>query len=120
MLATPRRVPLPARIVVHVPGEPLIVEGFSRGREGELVAESPSLLDAIASLEGHWVTPDPLAFLMRPGAGKEPDGEAALIATMPRHTSAVVGEIEVGDALVQKLRAAPRYRVRWMTKVGRE
>jgi hypothetical protein len=108
--------PLPARIVVRVPGEPLIVEGFTRGKEGELVAEPLSLLEAIASLEGRWVTPDPLAFSIRPGGGGEPDKEAALIAAMPRRTTAVVGEIEVGDALVQKLRPAPRYRVRWMTK----
>ena len=110
--------PLPARIVVRVPGEPLIVEGFTRGKEGQLVAEPPSLLQAIASLEGRWVTPDPLAFSVRPGGGGDPDKEAALIAAMPRRTTAVVGEIEVGDALVQKLRPAPRYRVRWITKAG--
>jgi hypothetical protein len=110
--------PLPARIVVRVPGEPLIVEGFTRGKEGELIAEPLSLLQAIAALEGHWVTPDPLAFATRPDSGGDPASEAALIAAMPRRATAVVGEIEVGDALVEKLRPAPRYRVRWMTKVG--
>jgi hypothetical protein len=105
--------PLPARIVVHVPGEPLLVEGFARGKEGELVAEPPSLIEAIAALEGRWVTPDPLAFLLRPDSGSDPDKEAALIAAMPRHATAVVGPIEVGDALIQKMRPAPRYRVRW-------
>lgn len=110
--------PLPARIVVRVPGEPLIVEGFTRGKEGELVAEPLSLLQAIAALEGRWVTPDPVAFSIRPGGGGEPDKEAALIAAMPRRTTVVVGEIEVGDALVLKLRPAPRYRVRWITKAG--
>jgi hypothetical protein len=112
--------PLPARIVVRVPGEPLIVEGFKRGKEGELVAEPPSLLEAVASLEGRWVNPDPLAFAIRPDVSDEPVKEASLIAAMPRRTTAVVGEIEVGDALIEKLRPAPRYRVRWMTKVGRE
>ena len=108
--------PLPARIVVRVPGEPLIVEGFAVGRDKELVAEPPSLLEAIASLEGRWVTPDPLAFSMRPGGGGDPASEAALIAAMPRRAAVVVGAIEVGDAIVEKLRPAPRYRVRWMTK----
>jgi hypothetical protein len=108
--------PLPARIVVHVPGEPLIVEGFAAGKDRELVAEPPSLLEAVASLEGRWVTPDPLAFSTRPNAGSDSDSEAALIAAMPRRTSAVVGAIEVSDAIVQKLRPAPRYRVRWVTK----
>jgi len=105
--------------VVHVPGEPLLVEGFTRGRDGELIAESPSLLEAVASLQGRWVSPDPLAFSLRPDGGGDSDKEAALIASMPRHTSAVIGAIEVSDALVQKLRPAPRYRVRWMTKVVR-
>ncbi|MBV8543291.1 MAG: hypothetical protein JO088_00990 [Acidobacteria bacterium] len=108
--------PLPARIVVHVPGEPLIVEGFAAGKDRELVAEPPSLLEAVASLEGRWVTPDPLAFATRPDAGNDPTSEAAIIAAMPRRTSAVVGAIEVSDAIVQKLRPAPRYRVRWIVR----
>ena len=111
--------PLPARIVVRVPGEPLLVEGFALGKGGELVAEPPSLLEAVASLEGRWVTPDPLAFSTRPDGGGDPEKEAALIAAMPRRATAVVGAIEVGDALIQKLRPAPRYRVRWLTKAGR-
>ena len=111
--------PLPARIVVHVPSEPLLVEGFTPGKAGELVAEPPSLLEAIASLEGRWLTPDPLAFALRPDSGNDPVKEAALIAAMPRHAATLVGAIEVGDAIVQKLRPASRYRVRWITKVSR-
>ena len=108
--------PLPGRIVVHVPGEPLVVEGFAVGKDHELIAQPPSLLDAVASLEGRWVTPDPLAFATRPDAGNDPASEAALIAAIPRRTSVVVGAIEVSDAIVQKLRPAPRYRVRWIVK----
>ena len=78
--------------------------------------ESPSLIEAVASLEGRWVTPDPLAFSIRPNGGGEAEKEAALIAAMPRRTTSVIGAIEVGDALIQKLRPAPRYRVRWITK----
>jgi len=111
--------PLPARIVVRVPGEPLLVEGFARGKDGDLIAEPRSLIEAVASLEGRWVSPDPLAFSIRPGGGGDPEKEAALIAALPRHTTAVVGAIEVGDAIVQQLRPAPRYRVRWTTKIAR-
>jgi hypothetical protein len=110
--------PLPARIVVRVPGEPLMVEGFTPSKEGELIAEPVSLLEAIASLEGRWVSPDPLAFSIRPGGGGDPDQEAALIAAKPRQTTSVAGAIEVADALVQKMRPAARYRVRWITKSG--
>ncbi|MEA2166410.1 MAG: hypothetical protein QOK37_4537 [Thermoanaerobaculia bacterium] len=110
--------PLPARIVVRIPGEPLIIEGFTPNNEKELIAEPLSLLQAIASLEGKWISPDPLAFSIRPGGGGDPDSEAAIIAAMPRQTASVVGEIEVADALVQKMRPAGRYRVRWITKSG--
>lgn len=110
--------PLPARIVVRIPGEPLLVEGFTRNTEGELIAEPLWLIEAIASLEGKWISPDPLAFSIRPGGGGNPDSEAAIIAAMPRQTASVVGEIEVADALVQKMRPAARYRVRWITKSG--
>lgn len=108
--------PLPARIVVRIPGEPLIVEGFTPNKEKELIAEPLSLLQAIASLEGKWISPDPLAFSIRPGGGGDPDSEAAIIAAMPRQTASVVGEIEVADALVQKMRPASRYRARWIMK----
>ena len=110
--------PLPARIVVRVPGEPLVFEGFTQSKEGELIAEPLSLLEAIASLEGRWIAPDPLAFSIRPDGGGEPEKEAALIAAMPRKTSAVIGDIEVADALVAKLKPAARYRARWITKTS--
>jgi len=110
--------PMPARIIVRVPGVPLLVEGFAVRKAGDLIAEPPSLLDAVASLEGRWVTPDPLAFAMRPDGGSDPAKEAALIASMPRHAESVIGTIEVADALVQRLRPAPRYRVRWIVKTN--
>src|SRR5436309_9713214 len=47
--------PFPATLVVRVPTEPLIVEGFTREEKGRLVAHTMDLLDAVASLEGKWI-----------------------------------------------------------------
>lgn len=107
--------PFPATLVVRVPAEPDIVEGFTREEKGRLVAQTHSLLDAVASLEGKWISPDPLAFAIRSDS-KGLDDLAPVIAAQPRHAEAVIGEREVADALRERLRPAPRYRVRFLTK----
>ena len=108
--------PFPARLVVNVPSEPLLVEGFTRQKDGTLIAETPSLLDAVASLEGRWVSPDPIAFALN-GDTKGEDA-AATIATQPRHAAAVIGATEVREALTKRMRPAPRYRVRFITRAA--
>ncbi len=109
--------PFPATLVVRVPGEPLIVEGFTRGEKGKLVAETKSLLDAVASLEGKWISPDPLAFAIRSDS-KGLEDLAPVLAAEPRRAETVIGEREVTDALRERLRPAARYRVRFMTRAA--
>ena len=101
--------------MVRVPSEPLIVEGFAREEKGRLVAQTKSLLDAIASLEGKWISPDPLAYALRSDS-KGLEDLAPVLASEPRRAAAVIGEREVVDALRERLRPAPRYRVRFMTR----
>jgi hypothetical protein len=107
--------PFPATLVVRVPTEPLVVEGFTREEKGRLVAQTKSLLDAVASLEGKWISPDPLAFAIRSDS-KGLDDLAPVLAAEPRRAAAVIGEREVADALRERLRPAARYRVRFMTR----
>lgn len=107
--------PFPATLVVRVPSEPLIVEGFAREEKGRLVAQTKSLLDAIASLEGKWISPDPLAFALRSDS-KGLEDLAPVLAAEPRRAAAVIGEREVTDALRERLRPAARYRVRFITR----
>jgi hypothetical protein len=111
--------PFPATLVVKVPTEPLIVEGFTREEKGRLVAHTMNLLDAVASLEGKWISPDPLAFAMRSDA-KGLEDFAPVIAAEPRRAAAVIGEREVADALRERLQPAMRYRVRFITRASRE
>jgi hypothetical protein len=107
--------PFPATLVVRVPTEPLIVEGFTREEKGRLVAHTMNLLDAIASLEGKWISPDPLAFALRSDS-KGLEDLAPVLAGQQRRAEAVIGEREVADALRERLQPAPRYRVRFITR----
>ena len=109
--------PFPATLVVRVPTEPLIVEGFTREEKGRLVAQTEHLLDAVASLEGRWISPDPLAFAIRSDSRGLTD-LAPVIAAERRRAEAVIGEREVADALRERLQPATRYRVRFLTRAA--
>jgi hypothetical protein len=111
--------PFPATLVVRVPTEPLLVEGFTREEKGRLVAQPKHLLDAVASLEGKWISPDLLAYVIRSDS-KGLEDLAPVLAAEPRHAATVIGEREVADALRERLRPADRYRVRFITRASPE
>lgn len=97
--------PFPARIVVRVPGDVLAREGFNK----ELTIEPVDLFTAIAALEGRWISPDPLAALLRDEEGPTPEQ----LADAPRKSEAVVSSSEITRAIREQL-ARPRvYSVRW-------
>ena len=100
--------PFPARVTVHVPGEVLSSEGFEKGESGELVVERVDLFAAIGELEGRWISPDPLAAVMRDETPAPED-----IAKMPRKSEAVVSPQEVASAIREQLRRPRMYSVRW-------
>jgi hypothetical protein len=108
--------PFPAELNVVVPGDLLAVEGFAREPDGRLVIKTTSALDAVGMLEGKWISPDPLAVALRSSGTQE--SAVASIAELPRKFPAVVAASEVGDALVEKMRPALRYRVRWTVKAA--
>jgi hypothetical protein len=107
--------PFPAELRVFVHGEVLANEGFTKG-DNYLGIKTPTALEAVAALQGRWITPDLVSVAL--AANQEEIGPqlAASIATLPRHASAVVTPTEITDALMEKMRPAPRYRLRWITK----
>ncbi|HSP17433.1 MAG TPA: hypothetical protein VLV78_22000 [Thermoanaerobaculia bacterium] len=107
--------PFPAAVAVRVPSEPLVVEGFERQKDGSLVAGTATPFQAIVNLEGRWVSPDPIAELMR-SEGLGARDLAARIAAKPRKAERMVNASEIVDAIVKGIQPAPRYRVRWITK----
>jgi hypothetical protein len=105
--------PFPAEIVVRVPRTLVAVENFEKRSEDTVAIRPASLADAVASLEGRWLSPDPLAQAIR---ADQSDGEmqgAEWFAAQPRRSSALVTALDIQAALVEKLRPANEYKVRW-------
>jgi hypothetical protein len=108
--------PFPAEIRVNLPSEPLAVEGFTRLNGGSVAVKTVTALEAISSLEGRWITPDPLAFAMKTDDKTRAAELAVLIAPLPRRAEVVVSPTEIAQAMIERMRPAPRYRVRWVPK----
>lgn len=103
--------PFPADIYVRVPSRPRVVEGFGVDEHG-LFIRPKSLLEALASLEGRWLTPDPIAVALRSPGLKEKE-LIELFANSARHAEPVVGLQEVTDGLRKQLEPADHYCVRF-------
>ena len=99
--------PFPARMVVRVPGDAVAVEGFDQSKS-DLVIEPIDLFQAVAGLEGKWITPDPLVALLR---DESPTPEQ--LAEAPRKADAVTSASEVAAALRAQLARPKNYVVRW-------
>jgi hypothetical protein len=99
--------PFPARVTVRVPGDVIATEGFST-KSKALVIEQVDLFKAIAALEGRWITPDPLAAVLRED-GPSPEQ----LAEAPRKSQAVVSSTEIARAIREQLVRPRMYSVRW-------
>jgi hypothetical protein len=98
--------PFPARMTVRVPGDVIASEGFPK----DLVIEPVNLYDAIASLEGRWISPDPLATLLR----KDDQTAAAMkLANQRLQSTSVVNASDIAAAIREKLVRPKAYVVRW-------
>jgi hypothetical protein len=100
--------PFPARLTVKVPGTILSREGFKSSTEKEVVVERVDLLAALASLEGKWLTPDPLALMLR-----EEAPNAAQLAAVERHAETSVASSDVARYVRSQLERSRSYSVRW-------
>lgn len=107
--------PFPADIRIKVRGEVLINENFTKS-DDLLVIKTTSALEAVAALQGRWISPDPLAVVMAAPGNEKAADLAATIADMPRRATPVVTAGDIADALIEKMRPAARYRLRWMVK----
>jgi len=94
----------PARMTVTLPGDVISREGFGK----ELEIEPIQLVESITGLEGKWISPDPLAALLRE---QPPTGSA--MALIPRRSSSFVNSKDIADAIREKLARPRTYVVRW-------
>jgi len=107
--------PFPGRLTVRLPGAPLEApEGFTAGRDGALSAEGPGLWQALRSLEGRWLSPDPLLLYME-HVRRNPDEPFNLNALLrqERRAEPAPDAKEVRLAVEERLRPEPVYRVLW-------
>jgi hypothetical protein len=89
--------PFPAKLTIRAP------------REKDLVIEPIDLFQEIASLEGKWISPDPLAALLK----AEEMPAAADLAAMPRKSASVIDASEIEKAIRAQLERPRTYRYRW-------
>lgn len=100
--------PFPARVVVRLPGDPLAIQGFTLGRDGNPTIEPVDLVAGIVKLEGEWISPDPLAAILR-----DQIPSAKELAAMPRRSSPVISASEIANAIRESTTVAPQYSVSW-------
>jgi hypothetical protein len=103
--------PLSTDVTVRVPGTILVSEGFER-HERSVTITRPTLLEAVATLEGKWLEPDPLLLQLRHREGDKPI-DIAVLAAEPRKAAPVVTALEIEQAVTKLLQPASSYRVRW-------
>lgn len=105
--------PFPAEISIETPNDITAVEGFEKRRSDVAVIPHAGLLDAVSALEGRWVSPDPLAIVVRADGEDAKLPGAAELAAMPRHSDGSVTGSEILKAVTSRLTPAASYRVRW-------
>lgn len=106
--------PFPAPMRVTVTGEIVEREGFPGELKAELRIPVYSIWSAFERLEGRWFSPDPALAMWRDDiakTGKEFDLDAFL--AIPRRAAVPPTDDEVRGAIVNQLKPAPVYRVRW-------
>lgn len=99
--------PFPGRIIVRTPRDVISSEGFTKDGK-DVVIEPVNLAETIGSMQGTWISPDPLAALLR---DQEPT--AASLASAKRKSTAVVTGTEIVRALREQLTRPREYIVRW-------
>jgi hypothetical protein len=108
--------PFPAELKISVQGNITDLEGFTRQPDRVVAVKLATALEAVSMLEGRWISPDPIAASIAAPPEKPSSEIAASLAAAPRHTEPVVSASDIASALMEKMRPAPRYRVRWIVK----
>lgn len=112
--------PFPARLSLKLPAAPQAMEGFLTAEDGSLSIQRPGLWEALRSLEGRWLAPDPVLFYVE-SAQREGEGSLDLDAFLakPRHSTPahlLPAAQEVRAEVVSRLKPASLYRVAWKVR----
>jgi hypothetical protein len=112
--------PFPARLSLKLPAAPLSMEGFLTAEDASLSVPSPSLWEALRSLEGRWLAPDPVLFYVE-SAQREGEGSLDLGAFLAKPRRSAPAHLlpsaqEVRTEVVSRLKPAALYRVSWRVR----
>lgn len=106
--------PFPAPLSIQLPEDPLEIEGFEKSGEEEKVwtVDSPGLWTALRSLEGSWVSPDPVMIYM---AHRKTELDLDELVETPRTFAQPMPDgLEVRRAIEERLQPASSiYRAVW-------
>ncbi|MGZ8710716.1 MAG: hypothetical protein ACXW28_10880 [Thermoanaerobaculia bacterium] len=105
--------PLPAEISVRTPTPIDHIEGFEQQDERSAVIRRRGIFDAIRALEGRWISPDPLAILLRSEYDKKDPPPPAELAAVPRRSDPSVTSEEVSAEFGRYFAPQQTYRLRW-------
>lgn len=116
--------PFPARLTLKLPGAPLEVEGFLPAEDGALAVPGHGFWEALRSLEGRWLSPDPILFYVE-SARQEKTDETGFHAFLERPRQAAPDHLlpsaqEVRSVIEASLRPAPLYRASWRVNLQDE
>lgn len=104
--------PFPAEIVIRAPHAVRAFENFAKRGDDTVYIHRSGLLDAIKALDGKWLSPDPLAMLLRADEEHAEMPASRDLAAMPRKGSHVEAR-EIEEAVVSAITPKSVYRVRW-------
>ena len=109
--------PFPARLTLKLPAAPQAVEGFLKADDGAFTVASPGLWEALRSLEGRWLSPDPvLVYVESARQGEEGTFDLDAFLAKPRRSAPahlLPSAHEVRAEIEARLKPAPLYRVAW-------
>lgn len=111
--------PFPAPLQIEVAGTVEEVEGFERRSEQRVAVRGLGLWDALESLRGRWIEPDPLLIFVeesRREGGSQLD--PAEISGRRRRVAGLPDAAEVKATIEQGLRPADVYRLKWRLPRG--
>lgn len=116
--------PFPARLSLKLPAAASSMEGFLTAEDGSLSVLSPGLWEALRSLEGRWLAPDPVLFYVE-SAQQEGEGSFDLAAFLAKPRRSAPAHLlpsaqEVRTEVVSRLKPAPLYRVSWRVRADDE
>lgn len=104
---------LPAEINVRTPAPIEHIEGFEQRDARSAVIRRRGIFDAITALEGRWISPDPLALILRREHERKDLPPAAELAALPRRRDPTVSSEEVAAEFGRYFAPQQTYRLRW-------